>query len=75
MKHCARLAMPGALRLLLCAALVACAACSDRKAVEAPRPSVIDPQLKAIEAARSVEGTLKEQDEARRRLIDGTDKQ
>lgn len=74
-EHCARLAMPAARRFLLCAALVACAACSDRKAVETPRPSVIDPQLKAIEAARSVEGTLKEQDEARRRLIDGTDKQ
>jgi hypothetical protein len=74
-EYCARLAMPAAWRFLLCAALIACAACSDRKAVETPRPSVIDPQLKAIEAARSVEGTLKEQDEARRRLIDGTDKQ
>ena len=75
MAHRAPLSMPAASRLLLCAALVACAACSDRKAVEAPRPSVIDPQLKAIEAATRVEGTLKEQDEARRRLIDGAEKQ
>lgn len=67
--------MRACFRLMLCASLAALAACTEKKAVEPPRPSVIDPQLKAIEAARSVEGTLKEQDEARRRLIDGTDKQ
>ena len=61
-------------RVLVCATLTALAACSDKQPAEPPRPSVIDPQLKAMEAARSIEGTLKEQDEARRRLIDGTDK-
>lgn len=61
-------------RVLLCASLALGAACSDNEPAEPPRPSVIDPQLKAMEAARSIEGTLKEQDEARRRLIDGTDK-
>lgn len=61
-------------RVFLCASLAALAACSDKPPPEPPRPSVIDPQLKAMEAARSIEGTLKEQDEARRRLIDGTDK-
>jgi len=61
-------------RVLLCAPLAALAACSDKHAAEPQRPSVIDPQLKAMEAAKSIEGTLKEQDEARRRLIDGTDK-
>ena len=61
-------------RCLLCAFLAALAACSDKKTVEPPRPSVIDPQLKAMEAARSVEGTLKEADEARRRVIDGNEK-
>ena len=75
MAHPAPLSMPAASRLVLCAVLVACAACSDRKPVDTPRPRVIDPQLKAIEAAKSVEGTLKEQDEARRRLIDGAEKQ
>lgn len=38
------------------------------------QPSVFDQQRKAIEAAKSVEGTLKEHDEARRRLIDGESK-
>lgn len=74
MKQRERVAMPAAWQLLLSASLVACAACSDKKAVEPPRPSVIEPQLKAIEAAKSVEGTLKEQDEARRRMIDGAEK-
>lgn len=63
--------MSATFRLVLCASLGILAACSDKKAVEASRPSVIDPQLKAMEAARSVEGALKEQDEARRRMIDG----
>ena len=61
-------------RVLMCVSLIALAACSDKSPAEAPRPSVIDPQLKAIEAARSVEGTLKAQDEARRRMIDSTEK-
>lgn len=65
-------------RLLPCAALALplsmLSACSEKKPVEPPRPSVIDPQLKAIEAARGVEGTLKEQDAARRRMIDGAEK-
>lgn len=61
-------------RVLLCASLMSCAACSDKKTVEPPRPSVIDPQLKAMEAAKSVEGTLKAEDEARRRLIDSAEK-
>lgn len=67
--------MRASFRLMLFASLSVLAGCTEKKAVEPPRPSVIDPQLKAIEAARGVEGTLKEQDEARRRLIDGTDKQ
>lgn len=61
-------------RLALCTLLASLAACSDNKPVEPPRPSVIDAQLKAMEAARSVEGTLKAEDEARRRLIDGAEK-
>jgi hypothetical protein len=61
-------------RLLVCVSLAAFAACSEKKTVEPPRPGVIDPQLKAMEAARSVEGTLKAEDEARRHLMDGSEK-
>lgn len=53
-------------------AAAALCGCSERQppTPEPPRPGVFDPQLKALEAAKSVEGMLKEQDEARRRQID-----
>lgn len=57
------------------AAALLCAACS-REAPPPPaaRPGVFDPQLKALEAARKVEGALKEGEEARRRQLEAAEK-
>lgn len=66
-------AKPIIVRVALCVPLLGC---SGEKPPPPPaqRPGAFDQQMKAIEAAKSVEGTLKEQDEARRRLIDGEGK-
>lgn len=68
--------MRSALSALLLAVPAALAGCSGEKPPAPPpaQPSVFDQQLKAIEAAKSIEGTLKEQDQARRRLVDGESK-
>ena len=56
------------------AAALLCAACSREAPPPAARPGVFDPQLKALEAARKVEGALKEGEEARRRQLEAAEK-
>jgi len=58
------------------AATLPCAACSRETPPPPPaaRPGVFDPQLKALEAARNVEGALKEGEEARRRQLEAAEK-
>ncbi|HMV54896.1 MAG TPA: hypothetical protein PLX20_12365 [Rhodocyclaceae bacterium] len=58
------------------AAVLLCAACSREAPPPPPatRPGVFDPQIKAMEAARNIEGALKEGEEARRRQLDAAEK-
>lgn len=58
-------------------AVLALAGCSERSTpAEKPAaaPSVIEPQLKALEQAKGVEQTLADQAEAQRKAIEDTEK-
>lgn len=58
------------------AAALLCAACTRETPPPPPaaRPGAFDPQLKALEAARNVEGALKEGEEARRKQFEAAEK-
>jgi hypothetical protein len=63
--------------LVLILAAVALGACGEKAsppAIPPQKPSVIDPQLRALEKARGVEQTLQDSAENQRRTIDDAGK-